>query len=290
MSNSVVRSLPVAVIIPVYNRPQSCLRAVESVYSQTALPAEVIVVDDGSTESHESVQALLLSNQGQYLCQQNRGVSLARNLGAERATQPYLAFLDSDDSWCPTKLEKQFELHRRDPTLVLSQTAERWLLSGAEVKQRQNQAPAQGECFARCLELCCISASAVIIRRDVFLGEGGFDPDLPVCEDYDLWLRLTRSYPVGLVSEPLVIKNRGGKDHLSESLPALDRFRVRALVKLLERDLSPAQSLEVRKVLTKKLGVLEQGAKKRGLLSELDLYHQIRAQYHLKCSIAENNC
>lgn len=271
--------LPISVIIPTLNRPELCLNALRSVYAQSQRPAQVIVVDDGSTEDLSIVRSFLIECGGVYLRQDNQGVAAARNHGVTCATQPWIAFLDSDDSWLPLKLEKQFRLHLTDPMLMLSQTAEVWMRSGAEIQQKKFQAPAQGECFERALELCCISASAVLIRRDIFLDHGGFDTSFPVCEDYDLWLRLTRLYQVGLVQDALVVKNRGRSDQLSESVEAPDRFRVRAIDKILGLDLTAGQRVLAQRSLLKRLTYLEQGARKRGLSQDLEHYRVLRERW-----------
>lgn len=268
--------LPISAIIPTFNREDLCLRALLSVYSQSALPAQVIVVDDGSSEELTMVKQLLEENAGIYLRQNNLGVSAARNFGVSHANQEWIAFLDSDDLWLDTKLEKQFQLHLEDPTLMISQTAEKWFQSGKEVKQKRHQIPAEGECFARCLELCCISASAVILNKSVFIAEGGFDTDFVVCEDYDLWLRLSRKYSVGLVSQPLVEKYRDLDSQLSSSVEAIDRYRLNALVKLLSISITPEQRELVVKKIVEKIVILEKGAKKRGLQADLMQYQNIK--------------
>ncbi len=279
--------LPITVVIPTFNRAAVCLAALQSVYAQSMLPERVVVVDDGSREDMSPVKSLLAENRGLYIWQENRGVSAARNRGASGAETEWLAFLDSDDLWLPEKLERQFRLHLDNQDLVISQTRERWLRNGKEVRQSARQTPAQGECFARSLDMCCISASAVMIKRDVYTEVGGFDEGFPVCEDYDLWLKLTAKYSVGLVDLPLVIKNRGRDDQLSESVHALDRFRVQALVSALRRELSKVQRTMAESVLDKKLSILEKGAHKRNLAADLRHYHQIRQSYLNTLSITE---
>lgn len=96
----------ISVIIPTYNRSQSLHRALQSVYRQTLMPGEIIVVDDGSNDGTEQ----MLRNEFpevRYIYQQNRGVSAARNRGIAAASGDWLAFLDSDDQWLPEKLQKQ---------------------------------------------------------------------------------------------------------------------------------------------------------------------------------------
>jgi glycosyltransferase involved in cell wall biosynthesis len=270
-------NLPVTVIIPVYNRAALCVEALQSVYSQTRMPAEVIVVDDGSTTSLKEVKFILNQHTGILLKQENQGVAAARNLGAKHATQPWLAFLDSDDLWQITKLEKQFKLHENQEDLLISQTKELWVKNGNQVRQKRHHACAVGNAFEQSLKSCCISASAVIIRKDIFVEEGGFDTSFSVCEDYDLWIRLTRKYPVGLVPEELVVKRRGFGDQLSDSVQVQDKLRVRSLLKLLSSDLTLDQQKLVKSEISRKLSILENGAHKRGLSNNVTEYQQIRS-------------
>ena len=271
---------PITVIIPTFNRAQQCLAALKSIYAQTSLPAQVIVVDDGSTESMNEVKKCLELHQGLYIFQQNSGVSSARNLGASKANQDWLAFLDSDDLWLSEKLEKQFQLHLNDPDLFISQTAEIWKRNGKLVNQKNHHAPACGECFERCVEICCISASAVMIRRDIFYKHDGFDTDFQVCEDYEFWLRLSREYKVGLVREALVVKNRGTSEQLSESVQALDRYRLKALLKQFSTKLSHNQRQLIYETAINKLNILEKGAIKRKLVEDLKQYQEIRMKIY----------
>lgn len=268
--------LPISAIIPTYNRASLCLRALRSVYSQTQLPAEVIVVDDGSDEDLAEVKDLLAQKSGIYLRQENAGVAAARNNGASESTQEWLCFLDSDDYWLPEKLEVQFHLHQADPELRISQTPEIWMRNGNRVNQKAHQAPAEGACFERCLDICCISASAVMVKRDAFLAHGGFDTNFPVCEDYDFWIRISRTEKIGLTKEPLVVKHRDGTDQLSASVDAIDTWRIAALRKLLSEDCSAIERELILKAITRKLTILETGARKRGLTEKSEEYSAIR--------------
>src|SRR3972149_3098404 len=102
----------------------------------------------------------------------------------------WLAFLDSDDLWRPRKLAAQLAYHRREPSLQVSQTEEIWIRNGARVNPCRHHAKPSGDIFLPSLDRCLVSPSAVMLQRDLFLAMGGFDESLPVCEDYDLWLRL----------------------------------------------------------------------------------------------------
>ena len=122
-----------------------------------------------------------------------------------------------------------------------------------------------------------VSPSAVLLNRRLIERHGGFDEDLPAAEDYDLWLRLSWRYPVGLLPEPLIIKRGGHPDQLSRQW-GLDRYRIRALVKLLaEPQLPEPYARAARRVLAAKCALYAQGCAKRGKLAEARYYRELGA-------------
>ncbi len=253
----------VSVIIPTYNRREFVREALASVYAQTFLDFELIVVDDGSTDDTEAVVHEF--SEARYLWQENRGVSAARNAGAAASCGPLLAFLDSDDLWQPGKLAAQVAFFQAYPEARICQTEEIWLRNGIRVNPHRKHRKPSGDIFARSLELCLVSPSAVMLRRTFFEQLGGFDENLPACEDYDLWLRIAVQEPVHLLNEPLVIKRGGHADQLSHRFWGMDRFRVHALSKLLDSGtLSLEQRAQAVATLQAKCAILVQGAQKRG--------------------------
>lgn len=253
----------VSVVIPTYNRWPMVGEAIESVLGQTYPSFELIIVDDGSTD--ETVARLNKYHSRLRLISQGRkGVSAARNAGARGARGDLLAFLDSDDLWRPKKLAFQadfMELHRE---IAVCQTEEIWIRNGVRVNPRAIHRKPAGDIFLSSLDLCLVSPSAVMMRRDLFMALGGFDEALPVCEDYDLWLRIAIDHQVALIAEPLVIKRGGHADQLSHSVWGMDRFRVIALQKLLRLDISRARREAAVDVLRRKVRILANGARKRG--------------------------
>lgn len=253
----------VSVIIPTHNRRDFVREAIASVLAQTYRDFELIVVDDGSDDGTAEVAQECTGVR--YVYQANQGVSAARNHGVALSKGELLAFLDSDDLWQPHKLERQVAFFATHPDTLICQTEEIWLRHGARVNPRHKHRKTGGDLFARSLELCLISPSAVMLRRDLFDRVGGFDESLPVCEDYDLWLRITATVPVPLITTPLVIKRGGHTDQLSRRFWGMDRFRVAALCKLLASGmLSTQQRTLVEEMLHRKCTILAQGARKRG--------------------------
>jgi len=262
----------VAVVIPAFNRAHTLKRALDSVFGQTRMPDEVILVDDGSTDHTQELSAQY--PELHYLQQPNRGVSAARNLGVKAANSEWVAFLDSDDEWLPQKLEKQMQYCTNQPQFPLIHSDEIWIRNGVRVNQMDKHAKAGGDIFARCLPLCAISPSAAVMRKSLLEELGGFDESLPACEDYDLWLRVCAHNLVAYLDEPLLNKHGGHEDQLSRKHWGMDRFRVQSLDKLLRaRILDAEKEVAARATLHQKCAILLQGAHKRenqALIDEIE--------------------
>lgn len=260
----------VAAIIPTYNRAQHVLQALASVYRQTHPVTEIIVVDDGSTDATEQ-QVRKQFPEVSFYWQTNAGVSAARNTAIRQSKSRWLALLDSDDLWQPEKIAQQLAALANTAKYRVCHCEELWFRHGKRVNPMHKHRKQGGWIFDACLARCAISPSSAMIRRDVFEEIGMFDETLPVCEDYDLWLRITCVEPVLLVDQPLVIKFGGHADQLSHAYWGMDRFRIRALSKLLECEtLNQDQQYRVRDTLRKKLEILIKGGKKHHNLALLE--------------------
>ena len=256
----------VSVIIPTFNRARLLQRAVASVLAQSCGDLEIIVVDDGSSDDSRELLRHNFAERVKVLpLGRNLGVSAARNRGLLVSRGEFIALLDSDDYWRPAKLEKQLAFMRARPELLLSQTDEIWIRHGRRVNPCRHHRKPDGWIYSACLPLCVVSPSAVMMRREFFFRVGLFDENLPACEDYDLWLRAACRYPVALLPEPLVVKHGGHADQLSRTVPALDRFRIMALLKIIRSGcLSPSQLQETRSQLQVKATIYLNGCRKRG--------------------------
>lgn len=268
----------ISVIIPTYNRWPMLRDAVASVFSQSYRDYELIVVDDGSEDA--SVQEL--SRYGSALrlvSQPRRGVAAARNLGVRESRGAYLAFLDSDDLWHSEKLATQVEFMEAHPEARICQTEEIWIRNRVRVNPKKRHRKPSGDVFRPSLDLCLVSPSAVMIARDLFEKMGGFDENFPVCEDYDLWLRISVDTPVPLLPQPLVVKRGGHKDQLSRSTWGMDRFRVMALRNLLHSGLRGEKKRWALEALARKVAVLARGARKRGKEKEAAIYEGMLSEF-----------
>ena len=268
----------VSVIIPTYNRGWILKEAVDSVMAQEYKDFELIVVDDGSTDNTSDVLAFY-GNDVKALFQKNKGVSAARNRGIAEASGQFIAFLDSDDLWLPQKLSTQVEFFNQTPDAWICQTEEIWIRNGIRVNPKKRHKKPSGMIFEPSLELCLVSPSAVMIRRSLFDRVGCFDEALPACEDYDLWLRISCRFPVHLIDRSLIIKRGGHGDQLS-SMVGLDKFRIKAIEKIVKSNrLSDDQYRAAVKTLKEKCEIYATGCRKRGREEEALYYTSLSEKY-----------
>jgi len=251
----------ISVIIPNYNRENSLERAIESVLTQTYHNFELIIIDAGSTDNTSRI-IKKYKKKIPYFYQLHSGVSSARNLGLEKSEGTWVAFLDSDDYWLPQKLARQMQCLSENPQWLVMQTDEKWIRNGSFVNPMNKHRKYSGWIFPQCLPLCIVSPSAVIIHQKVFNDVGVFDESLPVCEDYDLWLRIALKYEIGLLPEKLIVKTGGHADQLSRKYWGMDRYRVLALEKILLAGLDRTQTGLVLDEIIRKLSILNQGRAK----------------------------
>ena len=258
----------ISVVIPTLNRINTLQRALDSVINQTYKPAEIIVVDNGSSDG------TLKFLREQYpkitiLTENKIGVSSARNKGIKKSINQWIALLDSDDAWHPRKLEIQTSM--LDSALKeynLIHTDEVWFRNNKYINQMKKHKKQGGYIFERCLSLCCISPSSVLFKKNILDKVGLFDESLPVCEDYDMWLKICSSEEVLFAQDKLTYKYGGHKDQLSKSYWGMDRFRIKSIENIIKNfDLTYNQKKQAKKELIKKLKIIINGAFKRNNLS-----------------------
>lgn len=242
------------------------------------------MVDDGSTDGTRDwlVNTFPLVK---YIYQDNKGVSSARNGGIEVSKGSWVSFLDSDDEWVPTKLEEQESYIIENPEIKFCHTNEIWIRNGVRVNQMKKHQKYGGDIFEKCLDICRISPSSVLIKKDVFDEIGLFDESLRVCEDYDMWLRYTSRFPVLFLDRQLIIKYGGHSDQLSRVNSGIERYRIRSLEHLLNSHiLSEVQSRHARDQLVIKLKIYAKGLEKRNRSDELDIVNEKIKNWSLRMS------
>jgi len=198
------------VVIPVYNGAQSLAEAIGSIYAQTTVPDEVIVINDGSTDDTEGLLRRLeadLPPTFRWVSAEHRGEASARNLGVKLASGAFVAFLDHDDKWYPTKLARQIEHFASEPTLSLSFTGyvrTTGATAGAVQHEEWNADPTA--VLRKLMRSCAVGPpSAVLIRRETLSRVPPFDESLAVfgC-DWLMWLRIAAAgLKIGYLSDPL---------------------------------------------------------------------------------------
>lgn len=265
MKQTPVRRVTVGVTIPTYNRASLLPRAIESVLRQTYEDWNLVVVDDGSSDGTAKLMDSYSDSRIKTLRIPHRGVSAARNAGVTHSKGEILTFLDSDDEWLPEKLERQLDYWQENPHVSLVYSSEIWIRAGRRVNPPKQYRGQSGRILIPSIRACVISPSTAMMRRHTFDELGGFNESYPVCEDYDLWLRLCCRHEVGWISEPLVIRHGGRPDQLSESTPAMDYWRIKAMARLHETcSLAADDHSALADEITRRGRVLLKGYRSRG--------------------------
>ena len=212
------------IIIPLYNKAPYIRKAIESVFAQTCQEFELIVVDDGSTDdsfaqisdlrSQLSVEEPDQFKKIKIIQQENQGVSTTRNNGVQLAKYDYIAFLDADDWWEPTYLEKMRGLIERYPQAELYSSSYYKVVSGKLIPANIG---VEKEFIDGIIDYCNVYSKtmyqpvwtgAAVVKKAVFYMEKGFKPKLKMGEDFDLWLRIALKYPIALLNTPLAYYNQ----------------------------------------------------------------------------------
>lgn len=221
----------VTVVIPTYNAITYLPETLKSLLNQTFNDFEVIIVDDGSSDRTQEWVGNLTDARIKGVVQINQGVAVARNQGIALASGKYIAFLDSDDLWKPTKLEKQVECLEENPDVGLVNT---WIENIDEqgnylttVQTPESGSNAWNQIIEENLILC---GSVPMIRRSCFEDVGVFDTNLLSAEDWDMWIRIAAKYSFAVIREPLVsyrqhLKSKSNNlhKHLFHRLKVIDK-------------------------------------------------------------------
>jgi glycosyltransferase involved in cell wall biosynthesis len=206
----------VSVVIPTFRRRETLQRALESVQAQTCPAAEIIVVDDCSGPDYDSFFDSLPSSVRVVRLPENRGPSAARNAGAALAQSPFVALLDSDDWWIPTKLERQCAYLRENPDAHAVHTAV-LIAVGDQLRRATCRKPLRLNARS-ILTRRAVITSSLLVRKDTLAAVGGFDEFVQSSEDYDLCVRLVANGAhVDFVPEYLTVLRRERQDHISSN-------------------------------------------------------------------------
>jgi len=284
-----MRSLvKISVIIPTYNRAYLLKRSIESVLNQTYGELELIIIDDGSTDNtNEVVQSYLEDERVRLYQISNSGVSKARNYGVSKSTGSWIGFLDSDDQWHNNKLEEQVKFIDQNPQFKIIHAHENWVRNDKQVKIPKRYRKSGGDIFIRSLDQCMISPSVALISTELFQHYEGFREDFIVCEDYDLWLKITSENEVGFIDSVLCTKYGGHEDQLSMKYFAMDYYRVKSMNWILKnRVLEKQKKLALVEMIIMKGSVLITGYRKHDNLKDLhEIESVVESASQIKCTL-----
>ncbi|MBD2095429.1 glycosyltransferase [Trichocoleus sp. FACHB-591] len=221
----------VSVVIPTYNAIAYLPDTVASVLEQTYPDFELLIVDDGSSDRTVEWVSALTDARVRLITQENQGSAGARNRGIAESQGEYIAFLDADDLWAPTKLEKQVRCLEADPAVGLVNT---WVVNmdaAGNLTDQVLMSDAEGEIWQAIAEenqIFC--GSSPMVRRSCFETVGVFDQTLRSAEDWDMWIRIAARYHFAVVKEPLVFyrqhansKSNNLQRHLNHRLKVIDK-------------------------------------------------------------------
>ena len=196
----------VTVVIPAYNAMQYLPQTVNSVIEQTLSDWELLIINDGSRDHIIEWATTIQDSRVKLITQENQGVSAARNTGILQAKGEYIAFLDADDLWKPTKLEQQLQRFQEYPEAGLVYTWTALADSQGNPLNRILASNVEGDVWQQFLVANAMGNSSVpMVRRSCFDKVGLFDPSLPSAEDRDMWIRLAAEYPFAVVKQPLTL-------------------------------------------------------------------------------------
>ena len=257
----------VSIIIPTYNRRDYITTALDSVLGQTYKDYEIIIVDDGSSDDTKEV----IRPYGEiirYFYQENRGIAAARNRGIRESRGEFIALLDSDDYWHPEKLKRQVNYLTENPQYGMVATRCSSIAPDGTFRKK-NRPGKSGWILTDIFKSNFIRTSSALITRKCLDTVGLFDESLPECEEYDLWLRIAKDFPIAFINEPLTVYTDNPQGVSTDSL-AGRLVRIKVLEKAyLKESIPPAI---YRKRLSRNyhyLGrhYLERGRKKEGMES-----------------------
>ncbi len=258
--------VPVSVVVPTYNRAALITRALDSILSQTKPPQEIVVIDDGSVDDTEGVVRERYGEKVNYVRQSNAGVAAARNAGVRAATAEFVAFLDSDDRWMPTKLERQFPT-TAESGVVLSATDWRWDNQKAGSEFTRIGSVDHGSVCIQAKPLTYLARprghgilmQTCICRREALLEAGCFDKNFRIAEDNDLLFRLAERGQFALVGGVLMERcSDGGVAHLTDVRSVEWKMEnLSYMLAIMERSLKRTKDGVSRTVLRRRLSVLQ---------------------------------
>lgn len=214
--NATMPENSVAVVIPTFNRSGFLKRAIETACSQTYPVSEIIIVDDGSQDDTPQMVTDMAASDSriQLIRQSNAGANAARNAGVRNATSKWIAFLDSDDQWLPEKIAQQIEAARATGRGAIFTSA---VGVDGDRKLYDFETPLEVSLEDICERNCLGTTSVMMVKNSLVKEVGGFDLDLPSCQDWDMYIKLRQRTEFTVVPDQLVLYEDGPHERISNS-------------------------------------------------------------------------
>jgi glycosyltransferase involved in cell wall biosynthesis len=268
-----------SVVIPLYNKEKYIKETLQSVRNQSFQDFEIIVIDDGSTDNSCDIVKSKNDSRVRLIRQDNGGPSKARNRGIKEAKGKYISFLDADDAWLPDKLERQNELHLKNPELVWSCSGYKIVGGITEKIMVFFQSGVLSDAIDALLGGLSIWTSTVVIRKDVFQNERLlFNEDISRSEDREVWFKLACLYPkIGYINEELAIYNIKLDGSLTNTAAEKEDFSFLSLRSRIDNELNSIDQKRKNKLIKKldrinKGGIIGVWGKKKEFNSYIKLF------------------
>jgi len=298
----------VSAVLPVHNRRELAIEALDSILHQTYRNFEVVIADDGSTDGTplavfdrlgaEPRAMKILTRMGpaairpfshvlhyrdvrvQYHYNGNRGLSAARNRGIRQARGAHIAFLEPECLWDPTHLETLTTFIDSHPWAQICHLDEHAAREACRTRRAARPAKPSGWIFAQALASAPVCISTALVHRSCFTECGAFDENLPACEDYDLWLRLAARYPIYHLQGEAKTVRRSPRPESASRAWTWERFRVYALEKSFQSGhLDADQRLQVAEEIVRKCERLVEGLRKQKSEERANFYERKRRRF-----------
>lgn len=290
----------ISVVLPTYNRCKTINRAVSSVLNQTYSEIELIIVDDASTDATENVISNIHDSRIRYIkLDKNVGPSRARNIGVDEAKSNYIAFMDSDDEWYSTKLERQMNYYLKNQQYGLVycpyfyENGRKIIQIPSKLIPKENL---EGNIYYSLLDSNKIGTPTILIKKDIFLEFGGFDENLNCLEDWDFALKVAGKYKIGFVDDILMkayLTSNGVNSNTKNAILGLikicarytemDKSKIKkTIINLLIKNKIPSETLNYEIIKSKLLTEEELDAyiSLRSYNSEIEKYDIIKSLYN----------
>lgn len=194
----------VSIVIPAYNAMKYLPDTLQSVWRQTFTDFEVILVDDGSSDDIKQWASQITDSRFKFISQPNQGASTARNTGILASQSEYIALLDADDLWVPTKLEAHVVQLDNKPKVALSYCWTAMMNSQGQPTGRLLKPSDDGNVYSKLLVKNIIDCPSVVVRRSCFDRVGLFNTNIRYNEDWEMWIRIAAVYEFSVIKQPLV--------------------------------------------------------------------------------------